>query len=113
MEEEKVQSLTDALRNNTALTELDLWKNEIESEDPAQHLANALRNNTTLTNFHLRANRVGVKGARHVVDALRSNKVNHVLFSSLSFSSSLFHTDTHRTRSLIRSNRRRSDPRSG
>jgi hypothetical protein len=67
------------------LTELDLWKNSIESEERAEHLANALRTNTV----HL----------------------SHS--SSLTFSLSLFHTDTHRFSPSCQSNRSQRSPTCG
>ena len=60
----------------------------------------------TLTELNLRGNRIGDQGAQHLADALRENTVRETVSSSISSCCLFFHTDTHRTRPRIQSNRR-------
>ena len=54
-----------ALRENTVLTELRLWRCGIDAEG-ISHLAQALRVNTTLKVLDLSHNTVGSQGAEHL-----------------------------------------------
>ncbi|CAF4797809.1 unnamed protein product, partial [Rotaria magnacalcarata] len=83
------QHFGDVLRHNTTLTTLNLRCNSIRI-DGARHLAAALRHNTTLTTLNLQCNEIRAAGAQYFADTLRKNTVNLILFSSLSYSSSLY-----------------------
>lgn len=60
----------------------------------------------TLTVLSLQDNDIGDQGAQYFADALLSNKVNTVHYSSLSWSCALFHTGTHQTSPWIPGNPR-------
>jgi hypothetical protein len=51
----------------------------------------------TLTTLKLSMNQIGAEGAQHLGEALKQNKVNILLSSTLSSLSFIFHTDTHHT----------------
>ena len=57
--------------------------------------------------MELAGNRIGVAGAQHFADALRVNTVILILSSSLSYSSSSLHIDTHHSGPSAESNRSR------
>src|ERR1700722_741712 len=63
----------------------------------------------TLTTLDLSSNQIGEQGAQHLANALGNNTVNHLLYSSISLPSALFHTDTHHARPPGQSNRRARD----
>ena len=106
------------------LNTLNLYWNKI-GDKGAEHLSAALRNNTvsgvfssstqktqidffiqTLTVLNLRLNVIGDKGAEHLSAALRNNTVSRIFSSSTQNTHRPFHTDTHRIKSRIESNRR-------
>ena len=67
-----VDVLSDALKSNTTLTELNLSSNFI-GDAGAASVADALKSNTTLTKLNLSSNGIGAAGAASVADALKSN----------------------------------------
>jgi hypothetical protein len=60
----------------------------------------------TLTTLQLDNNGIREAGSQYLADALRNNMVILILFSSLSYSSSFLHLDTHLTAAWWQSNRR-------
>ncbi len=98
------------------LTILNLQGNNIATRG-AQHLARALQSNTVrqalshrlqihcyhsmqaLTTLNLRGNMIDDEGAQHLSRALQSNTVRQVFFSSITYVSLLFNSDTYHTQS--------------
>jgi Ran GTPase-activating protein (RanGAP) involved in mRNA processing and transport len=66
-----------------------------------------------LTELQLASNKIGVKGAQHLGDVLRYNRVSFYFSSFSSLLSSHFHTDTHVTIPSLQWNRRQRSPTSG
>jgi hypothetical protein len=64
----------------------------------------------TLTKLYFYNNQMGEKGVQCLADALKNSTVNLTLSSSISFISSLFHTDTHTSPSLRQPNQRQWGP---
>lgn len=60
----------------------------------------------TLITLDLYENQIGDIGVKYLSEALKTNMVREKLSSSLTYSYLLFHTDTHYTQSLRKSNRR-------
>ncbi|KAG0025896.1 hypothetical protein BGZ82_009786 [Podila clonocystis] len=65
-------ALSEALKTNTTLTNLDLWGNSI-GDNGAQSLAEALKNNSTLTTLDLWRNSIGDNGALALAELLERN----------------------------------------
>ncbi|CAF1241014.1 unnamed protein product [Rotaria sordida] len=62
-----IRQLANALNNNTTLTMLNLYSNQI-NEEGAQNLAQALQNNTVK-----QCNQIGVKGAQYMAQVIQNN----------------------------------------
>jgi hypothetical protein len=69
---EGASALADALKRNTSLTTIDLWKKAIGAEG-ASTLADALKVNTSVTTIGLAYNAIGSEGASALADALKVN----------------------------------------
>ena len=65
-------SLSDAIKVNTVLTNLDLRDNGI-GDSGAASLSDAIKVNTALTDLNLSYNRIGVSGAASLSDAIKVN----------------------------------------
>jgi hypothetical protein len=72
--DEGVSALAKALEENSTVTRIDLWSNEIGAEGVAA-LADALKVNTSVTAIRLDENHgIGSEGATALADALKVNK---------------------------------------
>ncbi|XP_004348395.2 pelle/IL-1 receptor associated Kinase [Capsaspora owczarzaki ATCC 30864] len=72
LREDGAQAIAEALKVNTALTQLDLHNNQI-GDAGAQAIAEALKVNTALIQLDLSRNLVGDAGALSISEALRAN----------------------------------------
>ncbi len=60
----------------------------------------------TLTTLNLTLNKIGDEGAEFLANALQTNTVRELFYSSITRSPSSFTTDTHNVESYIERNRR-------
>ena len=72
LEKVHIASLSEAMKVNTALTQLTLMANEIGAAGAAS-LAEAMKINITLTQLNLRANEIGAAGATFLAEAMKVN----------------------------------------
>ena len=76
--DEDAKALTNALKVNSALSELYLSGNSIGDEG-AKAFANAIKDNKTLTYLHLGANKIGDEGAKAFANARRGRRTSTFL----------------------------------
>lgn len=67
-----VSYLTEAMRNNNGMKEIDLSTNNLGNEG-AGHIADMLRKNSTLEAINLSKNHIEVEGIRYIAGALRAH----------------------------------------
>jgi hypothetical protein len=72
IKEKEVGILAEALKTNSTLTTLNLYKSSIGS-DGAKALAEALKTNSTLTTLDLQRSSIGDDGAKALAEALKTN----------------------------------------
>jgi hypothetical protein len=72
VDNDDVQTLANALKENMTVTVVNLCDNEIGAEG-ASALADALKENTTVTEIHLSYNQIGAEGASALANALELN----------------------------------------
>ncbi|GMH40229.1 hypothetical protein BSKO_08133 [Bryopsis sp. KO-2023] len=69
-----ISYLTEAMRNNHGMKEIDLSRNNLGNEG-AGHIADMLRKNSTLEVLNLSKNRIEVEGIRYIAGALRAHNI--------------------------------------
>lgn len=76
-----IQLLAKALKNNTTITTLVLYRNDITNTG-ALTISELLLTNKNISILDLNGNKIGAQGATHLAEALKSNKVVTALFLS-------------------------------